>query len=97
MLKALLNIHQDLHALIGKYLKTIQLQFLKKSLTLNEPIYVGFTVLELNKWEIDNFHYNFMKKNFKRCKLLFTDTDNLCHEFDEVLAKKLINIKYYLI
>ena len=38
-----------------------------------------------------------MKKNFKRCKLLFTDTDNLCHEFDEVLAKKLININYYLI
>ena len=97
MLKALLNIHQDLHALIGKYLKTIQLQFLKKYLTLNEPIYVGFTVVELNKWEIYNFHYNFMKKNFKRCKLLFADTDNLCHEFDEVLAKKLINIKYYLI
>ena len=38
-----------------------------------------------------------MKKNFKGCKLLFTDTDNLCHEFDKVLAKKLINIKYYLI
>ena len=25
-----LNIHQDLHALIGKYLKTIQLQFMKR-------------------------------------------------------------------
>ena len=32
----------------------------KISLTLNKPIYVGFTVLETNKWEMYNFHYNFM-------------------------------------
>ena len=36
----------------------------KISLTLNKPIYVGFTVLELSKWEMYNFHYNFMKKKF---------------------------------
>ena len=49
----------------------------KISLTLNKPIYVGFTVLELSKWEMYNFHYNFMKKKFKRSTLLFTDTDSL--------------------
>ena len=27
-----------------------------------KPIYVGFTVLEKSKWEMYNFHYNFMKK-----------------------------------
>ena len=32
----------------------------KISLTLNKPIYVGFTVLEISKWEMYNFHYNFM-------------------------------------
>ena len=32
-------------------------------LTLNKPIYVGFTVLETCKWEMYNFHYNFMIKN----------------------------------
>ena len=38
----------------------------KISLTLNKPIYVGFTVLELSKWEMYNFHYNFMKKKIKK-------------------------------
>ena len=49
------------NALIGKYLKTNQLQFIKKiSLTLNKPLYVGFRVIEINKWEMYNFHYDFM-------------------------------------
>ena len=29
------------------------------------------------------FHYDFMKKKCKKCILLFTDTDSLCHEIDE--------------
>ena len=47
----------------------------KISLTLNKPIYVGFTVLELSKWGMYSFHYNFMKKKFEHLLLLFTDTD----------------------
>ena len=55
----------------------------KISLTLNKSMYVGFTVLELSKREMYKFHYNFMKKKFKRCTLLFTDTDSLCYECNE--------------
>ena len=36
----------------------------KISLTLSKPIYVGFTVLETSKWEMYNFHYNFMIRKF---------------------------------
>ena len=54
----------------------------KKSLTLNKPIYLGFTVLELSKWEMYNFHYNFMIRKFNT-RLLFTDTDSLCYELYE--------------
>ena len=43
----------------------------KISSTLNKPIYVGFTVLEISKWEMYNFHYNFMIKKFNT-RLLFT-------------------------
>ena len=46
----------------GNYLVPIHEK--KISLTLNKPIYLGFTVLELSKWEMYNFHYNFLKKKF---------------------------------
>ena len=32
-----------------------------QTLTLNRPIYVGFTVLELSKIHMYDFHYNHMK------------------------------------
>ena len=52
---------------------------IKQVLILNKPIYVGFPVLELSKWLMHDFHYNFVKKNFD-AELLFTDTDGLTYE-----------------
>ena len=40
---------------------------------------VGFTVLDLSKWKMYDFHDNFIKKNFD-AELLFTDTDNFANE-----------------
>ena len=48
-------------------------------LILNKPFYFGFTLLDLSKWKMYDFHYNFIKKNFD-AELLFTDTDGLVYE-----------------
>ena len=52
---------------------------IKPILTLNKPIYVGFTELELSKWLMYDFYQNFTKKYFD-AKLLFTDTGSLTYE-----------------
>ena len=52
----------------------------KICLTLNKPIYIGFTVLEISKLAMYAFHHNFMKNIFHDFKLLFTGTDSLCYE-----------------
>ena len=65
------------HKIFGKDYAAIH--EMKPVLILNKPIYVGFTVLDLSKWKMYNFHYNFIKKNFN-AELLFTDTDSLTYE-----------------
>ena len=65
------------HKIFGKDYAAIH--EIKPVLILNKPIYVRFTVLDLSKWKMYDFHYNFIKKNFD-AELLFTDTDSLTYE-----------------
>ena len=62
------------HKIFGK--SYVAIHEIKSGLILNKPIYVGFTVLELWKWLMHDFHYNFIKKNFD-AESLFTDTGSL--------------------
>ena len=52
---------------------------IKPILTLNKPIHVGFTDLELSNWLMYDFHYYFIKRKFD-LNLSFTDTDSLIYE-----------------
>ena len=69
---------------------------MKPVLKLNKPIYVGYTVLELSKWLMYDFRYNFIKKHFD-VELLFTDTDSLSYEVkSKMFIKNFLSTKICL-
>ena len=49
----------------------------KTVLTLNKLIYVGFCILELSKFLMYQFHYDYV------AKLLFTDSDSLVYDIKD--------------
>ena len=51
-------------------------------LTLNKPVYVGFTVLDISKLWMYEMHYDHMLKWFDNISLCFTDTDSLLYRIE---------------
>ena len=55
----------------------VGVQMKKTCLFLDKPSYVGFSILEMSKTLMYEFHYNYIRKKYPGSKLLFTDTDSL--------------------
>ena len=53
----------------------------KTSLTMNKPVYLGMSILDLSKNVMFDFHYKYIKLKYgNKAKLLFTDTDSFLYE-----------------
>ena len=70
-----------------------------QTLTPNRPIYVGFTVLELSKLHMYDFHFNHMKAKYPyadQLRLLFTDTDSLAYamQTNDIYKDMAVDDKY---
>ncbi|CAB0037754.1 unnamed protein product [Trichogramma brassicae] len=71
------NFHS--RAIFDENLVAIQLS--KTVVTIDKPVYVGFSILDISKTQLYRFHYDFMRDRFKsNCKVLYTDTDSLVYE-----------------
>lgn len=76
----------------------VAIQLKKSKICYNKPIYVGFTVLDLSKIVMYDFHYNFIKQNYgNSAELLYTDTDSLIYEIktSNIYNDMRDNIEYF--
>ena len=72
---------------------------IKRVLTLDKPIYVGFSILDLSKLLMYKFYYKYIRtKCNNSVKFLFTDTDGLVYELKQMIFIKIfMKIRIFLI
>ena len=67
-----------------RYENNTLIEFYKKEIQYDKPIYLGSTVLELSKLHMHKFFYNLLNPSLKDLMLHYMDTDSFVLSFSEV-------------
>ena len=76
----------------------VGVHLLRAEVKLNKPIYIGQAVLDQSKHIMQDFHYNFMLKQYEKkdIDVCMTDTDSLCYHLKNKDPYEIIaNNKFY--
>eukprot|EP00794_Sanderia_malayensis_P000925 gene925-biopygen184 len=66
---------------------TLIVQGKLKTVHLNKSIYLGFSILDLSKEHMYDFHYNYVKHAFLNAKLCHMDTDSFIYDIPRPLEE----------
>ena len=68
---------------ITRYKDYSQIEYIKKKIEYDSPVYVGVTILELRKLHMYDVFYNILLPTLKDLQLHYMDTDSFVLSFSE--------------
>ena len=68
---------------INRYKDYSQIEYIKKKIEFDSPVYVGVTILELSKLHMYDVFYNILQPSLKDLQLHYMDTDSFVLSYTE--------------
>ena len=69
---------------ITRYRDYSQIEYIRKKIEYNSPVYVGVTILDLIKLNMFDVFYNVLKSSLRDLMLYYMDTDSFILNFSQV-------------
>ena len=81
--KIMKNVSKPTFENITRYRDYSQIEYIKKKIEYDSPVYVGVTILELSKLHMYDVFYNILQPSLKDLTLHYMDTDSFVLSYSE--------------
>ena len=72
---------------ITRYKDYSQIEYIKKKIEYDSPVYVDVTILQFRKLHMYDVFYNFLQRSLKDLQLHYMDTDSFVLSFIETILR----------
>ena len=79
--KIMKSINKPTFKSITRYKNYSQIEYIKKKIEYDSPVYVGLTILELSKLHMYDLFHNILQSSLKDLQLHYMDTDSFILSF----------------